>query len=378
VLELDSGLSFDPARELEFFAALPEEPAVCLIEPREAAAEPFFIRTQNLRRRLEKLLGPADRASKGLNLRDFASGIRYRLTASAFEQNFVYYRQARELFPGRYRKLLRIRPPVVLKVNLASAYPRCYATRAIALEAGGAPAAGLYYGPFPSRKAADAFAEKVLDLFKVRRCKIKIRRDPSFPGCIYSEMKMCLAPCFAGCSKEEYDVEVAQLATFLETRGASLRQALESERDQASEGLDFEKAALTHKKLDKLDDALSGQAELPRRLEQLNAVVLVRRAGQPSIAAYEVRAGRILDPFLISFGTLRGEPRSAEQMLREALEDRPGEAQGELPEHLWLLSRWFYSSPREGEIFFRGDAWPYRRMMRACGRLLAPPAVGEG
>src|SRR5260370_28772419 len=38
------------------------------------------------------------------------------------------------------------------------------------------------------------------------RCQIKIRRDPTFPGCLYSEMKMCLAPCFAGCTKEEYDV----------------------------------------------------------------------------------------------------------------------------------------------------------------------------
>ena len=44
----------------------------------------------------------------------------------------------------------------------------------------------------------------LLDLFRIRRCQIKIRRDPDFPGCIYSEMKMCLAPCFAGCTEEEY------------------------------------------------------------------------------------------------------------------------------------------------------------------------------
>jgi len=371
VLELDSGLPFDAARDGEFFAALPDGPAVCLVESREASAEPFFFRTQNLRRRLERLLGPPDPASKRLNLRPFASGVRYRTTAAAFAQSFLYYRQARQLFPGRYRKLLRFRPPVVLKVNLGNPYPRCYATRAIPHEAEGRPPGGLYYGPFPSRKAAEAFAERVLDLFKVRRCKIRIRRDPSFPGCIYSEMKMCLAPCFAGCSKEEYDVEVSRLAAFLATGGASLRQSLEAERDRASEGLDFESAALAHKKLDKLADALAGHPELPRRLEDLNAVVLVRGTGEQSVAAYEVRAGRILDPFAVSFGELRGEPRSAEQMLRESLEGSRPEAQGELPEHLWLLARWFYSNPREGEIFFRRDGWPYRRMMRACGRLLA-------
>jgi hypothetical protein len=49
-----------------------------------------------------------------------------------------------------------------------------------------------------------------------------------------------------------------------------------------------------------------------------------------------------------------------------------------LSEHLWLLAGWFYSNPRQGEIFFRGNAWPYRRMMRACARLLAPPEEPTG
>jgi hypothetical protein len=43
---------------------------------------------------------------------------------------------------------------------------------------------------------------------------------------------------------------------------------------------------------------------------------------------------------------------------------------------LWLVARWFYSNPRTGEIFFREkNDWPYRRILRACSRLLAPPEV---
>jgi excinuclease ABC subunit C len=373
VLNLDFGLEFDPVGDEEFFARLPPFPAVCLIEPKTASAEPLFIRTQDLRRRLRRLLGPPDPSVKRLNLRDFAKGIRYRATASTFEQTFAYYQQAKILFPERYRDLLRMRPPAVLKVNLRNAYPRCYATRRIPLDSNGEPSGGVYYGPFPSRKSADAFAERVLDLFKVRRCQIKIRRDPSFPGCIYSEMKMCLAPCFAGCSKEEYDLEVRRLVAFLETGGGSLRENLEAERNRASEDLDFEKAAQLHKKLDKLDEALRGQPELPRRLQDLNAVIFQRGLADDSIAAYEVRAGKISEPFLLSFSSLAGDPRSGEQSLREHLENfAPAEA-ADLSEHLWLLARWFYSHPRQGEIFFRGKAWPYRRMMRACARLLATP-----
>jgi excinuclease ABC subunit C len=322
---------------------------------------------------LQRLLGPLDPASKRLNLREFAKSIRYRLTASPFEQTFAYYQNAKQLFPARYRDMLRMRPPAVLKVNLRNAYPRCYATRRIPVASNGEPSGGLYYGPFPSRKTADAFAERVLDLFKVRRCQIKIRRDPEFPGCIYSEMKMCLAPCFAGCTKEEYDVEVQRLVSFLETGGSSLREDLESDRNRASEDLDYEKAALLHKKLDKLDDALRGQPELPRRLQDLNAVILQRGIVDQSIAIYQVSGARIADPFVLSFSPQSGESRSAEALLREHLESSAPLSSVDFSEHLWLLARWFYSNPRRGEIFLRAKDWPYRKILRGCSRLLAPP-----
>lgn len=373
MLELDSGLQFDTAKaQEEFFPFLPVRPAVCLIEPREERAEPFLIRTQNLQRRLQRLLGPPDPSAKRLNLRDFARGVCYRVTGSKFEQNLAYYQQAKKLFPKRYRNLMRLRPPAVLKVNLRNAYPRCYMTRKIQLDQDGTPAAGSYYGPFPSRRAAEAFADSVLDFFKVRRCQIKIRRDPAFPGCIYSEMKMCLAPCFAGCTKEEYDDEVGRLVLFLETSGGSLRTAVEDEREKASEQLDFERAAALHKKLEKLDEVLRTRPEITRRIQDLHAVILQRAAEEQTIGVYAVRGGRLAEPFFLRFAEIASQPRSAEQIFRDYLESQATTQNGDLSEDLSLVSRWFYSKPREGEIFFREKDWPYRRILRACSRLLAP------
>ena len=377
MLELDSGLEFDAARaEEEFFPLLPARPAVCLIEPSEKKAEPFLIRTQNLQRRLQRLLRPPDPASKRLNLRDFARGVRYRLIGSKLEQNLTYYQQAKHLFPKRYTKLMRLRPPAVLKVNLKNAYPRCYVTRKIQLDQNGAPASGSYYGPFPSRRAAEAFGESVLDFFKVRRCQIKIRRDPAFPGCIYSEMKMCLAPCFAGCTKEEYDVEVGRLVQFLETSGGSLRTAFEEEREKASEELDFERAAALHKKIEKLDEVLRSSPEITRRIQDLHALILQRAAEEQTIGVFEVRGGRLSEPFFLRFAEIASQPRSAEQIFRDYLESPGNLENGDLGDHLSLVSRWFYSKPREGEIFFREKDWPYRRILRACSRLLSP-TTGE-
>jgi excinuclease UvrABC nuclease subunit len=408
--ELDSTLEFNLAHDEEFFASVPAKPAVFEIEPRAefVGAKPYLLRTANLRQRLTRLLGPPDPTSKRLNLREFAGGIRYRVAGSAFELAFLHWQQARHTWPSSYREKTRIRPPAVLKISLKNAYPRCYATRRISAN-------GFYFGPFASRRAADTFASGFLDLFKIRRCQIKIRRDPEFPGCIYSEMKMCLAPCFAGCTQEEYDAEVVRVVSFLSTRGGSLSAELEREREAASEALDFERAAAVHRRVEKAADALRGLPDLARRLEDFNAVVLQRAAEENTVAVFVVRAGRIDEPRLLRFAELAGEPRSVEQILREWLDgtslesarteggaDAPirpvkpatasQQSYRELEDHLSLLTRWFHKKPRKGEIFFRettqrasgvapqdeasarrNSEWPYRRILRACSRLLAPP-----
>src|SRR5712675_3598617 len=317
---MDCGLAYDLARPDDFFSALPSRPAVCLIELQDQSAEPLLIRTQDLRRRLQRLLGPPDPNSKRLNLREVARSVRYRLTGSRFEQIFTYYHHAKQLFPKRYQNMLRLRPPAMLKVSMRNAYPRCYATRHIAVDDSGVPTAGAYYGPFASRSSADAFASSALDFFKVRRCQIKIRRDPSFPGCMYSEMKMCLAPCFAGCTKEDYDVELGRVLAFLSTSGASLTAELARERESASEALDFERASAVHRRIEKAAEALRGLPELARRLEDLNAVILQLAAEENTIAVFLVRAGRIEQPRMLHFAEIAGQPRSVEQILREWLE----------------------------------------------------------
>jgi excinuclease ABC subunit C len=410
VLTLDFGLEFDPVREADFFGALPSRPGVLLIEMKEPGAEPYLVRTADIRRAAERLLRLPDAPSKRVHLRKVAARVRYRATGSKFEQTLTLYEQARAHLPKRYRAILRLRPPAVLKVNLRNEYPRCYVTRSIRADQ------AFYIGPFASRRIAEGFAEGFLDLFKIRRCQIKIRRDPSFPGCIYSEMKMCLAPCFAGCTKEEYDVEVGRVVDALATAGESLSAQLESEREAASAALDFERAAALHKRLEKASAEMRNLPEMARPIHKLNALILQRAAQEKTIAVFPVLGGLLKEPVFLHFAELASEPRSVESILRSVLEPQtpPGDrdprrlvaedrAKGsnsrgnteraaemnsndplvlrslspELPEHLSLIARWFYSKPRDGEIFFRAADWPYRRILRACSRLLTPPHPQE-
>ncbi|MFZ0213345.1 MAG: hypothetical protein WBE20_16515 [Candidatus Acidiferrales bacterium] len=387
VLTFDAEIEFDRANEEHFFSSIPSHAGIFLVETRAATegaeAKPYLARTADLRRAAERLLRPPDATSKRLNLREVAQGFRYRATGSRFEQALALYQHARVRFPGRYRSFLNLRPAALLKVSLRNSYPRCYVTRRILGDG------GYHFGPFPSRQMAESFANQFLDLFKIRRCQFKILRDPDFPGCIYSEMKMCLAPCFAGCTKEEYDAEVHRVVETLESSGSFLTGGIEREREAASEEMDFERAAALHKKLEKVTAVLRGLPEVARRIDAINAVVLQRAAQEQTVGIFAIVNGRIAEPFFFCFDDLSSEPRSVEEIIRQHFKKLESEkifhefgAQGKIiegnaesaaerEEHLSLLARWFYSKPRAGEILFRDADWPYRKILRACARVLA-------
>ena len=149
----------------------------------------------------------------------------------------------------------------------------------------------------------------------------------------------------------------------------------------AKDDTQFPKDEADYKKLEKLDDVLRGRQELARRIQDLNAVILQRTPEEQTIAMYAVRGGRLAEPSYLRFGDT-SQPRSAEETVRAYLEDVMNAAPppaanikqsaAELGEHLGLVARWFFSNPREGEIFFREKDWPYRRILRACSRLLSP------
>ncbi|MGC2793831.1 MAG: excinuclease ABC subunit C, partial [Candidatus Sulfotelmatobacter sp.] len=245
---LPERLQFDPECDTEIFAAVPAAPAVFLLRGEDAQAEPYVSKTANLRRRLQRLLGRAEERTKKLNLRNRVRSIEYAPTGSDFESGFLLYRILRETFPKTYANRLRFRFAPLVKLHLENPYPRA----SITTRLGRLKGRNLFYGPFQSRTAAEKFMNDSLDFFKMRRCVDDLHPDPKFPGCIYSEMKMCLAPCFKGCTDLEYSAEVNRVQAYFDSGGESLAREFSVQRDAASASLQFEDAAAIHLRAEKL------------------------------------------------------------------------------------------------------------------------------
>ena len=368
---LTERLEFAPERDAEVFSAVPAAPAVFLLRGADAQAEPYISKTANLRRRLQRLLGPLEERTKKLNLRDRVRLIEYAPTGSDFESGFLLYRVLRVAFPKTYSARMRFRFAPLVKLHLENEYPRA----SITTRLGRLNGRSLYYGPFVSRIAAEKFMNDSLDFFKMRRCVDDLHPDPKFPGCIYSEMKMCLAPCFKGCSDEEYVVEVNRVQAYFDSAGDSLLRELSTEREAASARLAFEDAATIHARVDKLKPILSQLPEIVQRLDRLSALMIQPSAISGSVAFFRIECGRILGPIVFSIQPAeQAKSQSMEARVQATLQSlSPAKAKSALEtiEHLALLKRWYYRGSRTGEIFFAGakGELPMRRIVRGVSRV---------
>jgi excinuclease ABC subunit C len=379
---LTERLEFSPERDQEIFASIPAAPAVFLVRGENEQAEPYVSKTANLRRRLQRLLGSLDERTKKLNLRDRVRSIEYSPTGSDFESGFLLYSTLRAAFPKTYANRMRFRFAPFVKLHLENEFPRASVTTRL----GRLNARAFYYGPFISRIAAEKFMNDSLDFFKMRRCVDDLHPDPKFPGCIYSEMKMCLAPCFKGCTNEEYAIEVNRVQSYFDSNGESLLREIVAEREAASANLAFEDAAAIHARAEKLSPILTQLPEMVQRLDRLLALMIQPSHATGLVAFFRIECGRIIGP--IQFSIQPAEHAKSQSMEARVVETLSTSQSAntksalETMEHIALLKRWYYRGTRVGEIFFadsKGNL-PMRRVVRGISRVfrgekLESPAI---
>ncbi|MDR3725938.1 MAG: UvrB/UvrC motif-containing protein [Terracidiphilus sp.] len=283
-------LPFDPANAKAALAQIPTSSAVFALYGEAEHYEPYIGRTPNLRGRLERLLQPSAKHPRRLQLAGLVRRIEWQLTGSEFEALLGQFTLLEQIYGAKVLERMHLRPPAFIRFLGSNAYPRITVTHRPSLREG-----AWAYGPFPSRTAAERYADEALKLFLLRRCTDDLCPHPSHPGCVYSEMKMCLAPCYQGCTDERYAQEAAAVESFLATRGESRLVTLRTERDQASANLEFETAAAIHAQVAKVESVRALAAELVRPLSQLRAVILQASANPGEVAV-----------FLFENGTLRG------------------------------------------------------------------------
>ncbi len=123
--------------------------------------------------------------------------------------------------------------PVIRITN--EEFPQVFKTRRIIRDG------SKYFGPFASAGLLNVYMDTIEKIFPLRRCRgaLKKRQNP----CLYYHIGRCSAPCAGKISAEDYGGIIAQVEELISGDSEDLKNWLNERMQEASEKLEFEKAA---------------------------------------------------------------------------------------------------------------------------------------
>lgn len=121
-----------------------------------------------------------------------------------------------------------------IKIDVKSDYPGVFITRKLINDG------SKYFGPYANPGAAKEMLDFIKQRYQIRQCKNFKHVDRP---CLNYHIKRCLAPCMGYVSKEEYRKQIDEIMDFLDGKQDKVIKDIEKQMKEASERLDFEKAA---------------------------------------------------------------------------------------------------------------------------------------
>ena len=177
-----------------------------------------------------------------------------------------------------------------LVVTLDEEWPRAMVTR-------GAKRKGVrYFGPYAHAYAIRETLDLLLRTFPIRTCtnaKFDRHRRLGRP-CLYAHIEKCAAPCVGDVSAEEYAGLVSELITFLDGESAPVVDRLERSMREASDELEYERAARLRDQLTAVRKAIERQQMVAPKEENLDVIGLAEDELEASIQLFFVRKGRVV------------------------------------------------------------------------------------
>ncbi|SDN57785.1 Excinuclease ABC subunit C [Lutimaribacter pacificus] len=150
---------------------------------------------------------------------------------------------------------------------------------------------GRYFGPFASAGAVNRTLSQLQKVFLLRNCtdsQFETRTRP----CLQYQIKRCTAPCVGKIGKADYAAQVADAERYLSGKSTEIQEKLAAEMAEASEAMEFERAAALRDRIRALTQVQSAQGINPRTVTEADIVALHLEQGQACVQVFFIRAGQ--------------------------------------------------------------------------------------
>ncbi|MFW5920996.1 MAG: excinuclease ABC subunit UvrC [Polyangiales bacterium] len=155
------------------------------------------------------------------------------------------------------------------------------------------PDGALYFGPYHSATSARETLRLVNRHFQLRTCTDADFKSRTRP-CLQHQIRRCPAPCVKPVDREEYGEQVRNVSLFLEGRHDELVEHLQSRMTEASDAMEYERAAVHRDQLRAVDRVREQQRVAAVRDVDQDVVGYFRQADQVEMAVLLVREGKLV------------------------------------------------------------------------------------
>ncbi len=191
---------------------------------------------------------------------------------------------------------------------------------------------GDYYGPFASAGAVNRTLNQLQKVFLLRNCSDAMFASRTRP-CLLYQIKRCAAPCVGHIDEAGYRALVSDAERFLQGKSTQVQAKLAEDMAEASEALEFERAAALRDRIKALTQVQQVQGINPRGVAEADVVALHMEGGQACVQVFFIRANQSWGnrDFYPRTGSGADEPEVLEAFLGQFYADKE-------PPRLILLS----------------------------------------
>ncbi|MDQ3239084.1 MAG: exonuclease domain-containing protein [bacterium] len=249
--------------------ALPYAPGVYFMKNKDNQII-YVGKSKCLQKRVRSYFYSSDKKTRKLEkLIDSVTAIEHTATGSELSALLLESKKIKEHLPIYNTMIRNYKSYPFLKIS-NEAFPRIYSVREVKADS------ATYYGPFKSSSTLDSTILHLQNAFKIRPCKHKINptKLDTMKLCLYYELGKCPGVCGGKMSQSEYALLIEKAKQFLSGNEQVIISKLQSQIDQMSEKLEFEKAADMRDNVITLERILSKTQTLNNSIKDNNVLII--------------------------------------------------------------------------------------------------------
>lgn len=298
--------------------ALPTQPGVYLMKDEDTKVL-YVGKAANLRNRVRSYFQtPHGKEPKIQVMVQRIADFEYIVTESVQEALLLENLLIKQHRPFYNARLKDDKTYPYIKINPKEEFPQVYFTRRVLADG------ARYFGPFASAGSVRKTMDLLKKLFPYRSCTKPITGTDE-RACLEYFIHRCVGPCVGAVGREEYGEVIQQVFQFLDGDSEQVSRDLKEKMADASEALQFERAAVLRDQVRAIDSVTQNQKVVSDRDEDADVIALANDQGEVWVELFKIRKGKLIgrDHFLMEGGEVEEEPQLVEEFIQQFYDATP-------------------------------------------------------